>query len=125
VGVKWLEAAPGDGNHASTSSNADVNIGARQFVATTYEVAVSAASASEQSVPLKKYDNALHVQFTETPNHGADPRRAFVPQVGFTLISSTLAPAPPGGTQAEYRLQKIRDIDPADAGGTPCGFGSP
>lgn len=118
-GVKWLARTSAAGENYTTSTNADVvSTGARVSDATMYRVALSAAPSSELDVPLKTYTEGLKLLFTESPTeHGTDSRRVFVPDVGFTLISTPLLLT--GGTALEYRLQNIKNT--ADAG-TLCGF---
>lgn len=118
-GVKWLSLTSTTGENSSTMTSADVIAppAARVTESTTYRVALSAASSSELTVPLKTYDSGLKMLITESPtDHGSDSRRVWVPGTGFVLIATPLALV--GGTSQEYRLQKIKDT--ADAG--LCGF---
>ncbi len=124
AGVAWLKASTGAGENFTTSTSADVvGSGARHADDTTYQVTTAAPTVSEQTMPAGSYPDAFKLLFSETPDHGRDPRRVFVPGTGFILFSTPFNIV--GGTAAEYRLQKVRDIVASDAGSVECGFGSP
>ncbi|MBI3181905.1 MAG: hypothetical protein HYZ28_07150 [Myxococcales bacterium] len=125
AGAKWLTGAAASGESFTTSIQADViGSGPRRTEPTTYRVSLAEPTTSEQTVPLQKFDSARKMLYSETPDHGADPRRLWVPGTGFGLFSTYFSPTA-GGTAQEYRLQRIRDIGTPDGGTTECGLGSP
>jgi hypothetical protein len=115
-GVTWMRANSMASENYSSTTSADVVAGTRRTDATTYRSTLAAAAASELIVPLATFDGGIKLLFSETPDHGSDSRRVFVPEVGFVLFSSALSPT--GGTSQEYRLQKVKNVD----GGSACGF---
>ncbi len=125
IGVKWLTPDASLGQSLSSEAQATVvGSGDGQPEPTTYAVSFSQPNATETTVPLKKFDGALKMVTSETPPHGADPRRIYVKDTGFVLFSTYFSPSV-SGTAQEYRLQKIRDIGSPDGGTTECGLGSP
>ncbi|MHB8874104.1 MAG: hypothetical protein ACYC8T_10495 [Myxococcaceae bacterium] len=125
VGTPWLKALSISGENFTGNSNADVVNGTapRKSEPTAYKVTLTPPSVSEQTVPAGSFPEAFKMLLSETPDHGADPRRIFVPGTGFTLFSTSFNII--GGSAQEYRLQRIRDIGVGDAGSIECGFGSP
>jgi hypothetical protein len=116
-GVKWLASGTGAGENFSTTSSADVvTPGGRKSEETTYRVTTSAPGASDLRFPIGTYDAGVRLLISETPDHGSDSRRTWVPGVGFPLITTPLMLT--GGTPLEYQLQNIKDTP--DAG--QCGF---
>lgn len=115
-GVRWVGPTTGVGETLTTMTNADVTTTPRVNEATTYRVTTSAPGATDLQTPYATFDGGVRMLITETPDHGADSRRVFVPGVGFTLITTPLALT--GGTSQEYKLQNIKNT--ADAG--LCGF---
>lgn len=124
VGAKWLTLQTGAGESLVSSAQADVQGSGPKMEPTSYRVTTAQPTASELSVPLQRFDTGVKLLFSETPDHGADPRRVFVPGTGFVLFSSYFSPLV-SGTAQEYRLQRIRDLGTPDAGSAECGFGSP
>ncbi len=126
VGVAWLEPESGNNSNVSTTANADVLLGAvRKTESTTYRVTLANASGSQLATPAGGFDAGFQMLFSEDPDHGSDGLRIWVPNVGFVNFSSTFA-LTPGGTSTQYRLQRIRTIDPlSDAGEKPCSTGTP
>ncbi len=128
VGVGWLERNAGVGSNVETTVSADVlrTGGSRMSEATTYRVTLAAASDSQTTVPAQAgpVDGGLQMLFSESPNHGSDGLRVWVPNLGFINFSSTFLLT--GGSSVQYRLQRVRTIDPAsDAGEKPCSTGTP
>jgi hypothetical protein len=117
-GVDWLQTDSTTSGSFSTMDTARVIGGTGGMDATTFAVTLATPSSSELAVPYKTYDSAVKMLLSETPDHGVDSRRIFVPQTGFSLISTPLAQGS-GGTSQEYRLQNVKNT--ADAG-TACGF---
>ncbi len=71
-----------------------------------------APTNSEKKVPAGTFDNSLTMLIGESPPNGADTRRVFSADAGFTVFSTPFALT--GGTPNVYSLQKI--IEPPDAG---------
>ena len=117
VGVKWLGLDTGPGETFSTDTQAFVvnQSGNGTTEATNYRVTTADATLTELRTPLKTYDGGVKVIVGEAPGHGFDPRRVYVPDVGFVVIASpfdltgTTTPVP-------LSLQKIRDMGAPDAG---------
>ena len=122
TGVKWLSMGTGVGENFSTSTTAFLSRD-NSSTPTTYRVTTDAPTATEKRTPLMTYENGVKVLFGEMPDHGADPRRVFVPDVGFTVIVSPFNLN--GGTPAPHFLQRIRDIGTPDAGSDSCSLGVP
>jgi hypothetical protein len=121
VGVLWLKTNSAAGETSTTTTQADILTGANRHTdVTTYQVTTAQPTPSELAVPAQSYDGGVKLIMSETPSHGADPRRVFVPDVGFSLFASAFSQA--GGNASEYRLQKVRDIT---ASSEACGFGGP
>ena len=128
VGVGWLERNSGVGSNLQSTSNADVLLGGsnRMSQMTSDRATLAEASLSQSTVPAQAgaYDGGLQMLFSESPDHGSDGLRVWVPNVGFITFSSTFLIT--GGSSTQYRLQRIRTIDPAsDAGEKPCSTGTP
>jgi hypothetical protein len=128
VGVGWLDRNSGVGTNLQSSSNADVLLGGsnRMSEMTTYRATLAEASGSQVTVPAagSPFDGGLQMLFSETPDHGSDGLRVWVPDIGFITFSSSFLLT--GGSSVQYRLQRIRTIDPApDAGEKPCSTGTP
>jgi hypothetical protein len=128
VGVGWLERSSAVGSNLQSSSSADVLMGggARKTESTSYRTTLAAASEAQTTVPARAtpFDGGLQMLFSETPDHGSDGIRVWVPEVGFINFSSSFQLT--GGTSVQYRLQRIRTLDPAsDAGEKPCSTGTP
>jgi hypothetical protein len=124
-GVAWLTQATGLGETLSTPASAFVvgQSGTGTTTDTTYKVTTLAPSASELKTPLQTYPNGLKLIVSETPDHGSDARRVFVPEVGFTTVSTSFSLS--GGTTQEFALQRIREIGAADGGNVACSLGAP
>jgi hypothetical protein len=71
-------------------------------------------------VQASAFDGGFQMIFNETPEHGSDALRIWVPEVGFISFSSSFQLM--GGTALQYRLQKVRTIG---AGDSPCSLGHP
>ena len=128
VGVGWLERSSGVGSNLQSTAEADVLKGGsvRMSESTTYRATLAEATISQSTVPAQAtpYDGGLQMLFSETPDHGSDGLRVWVPQVGFITFSSSFQLI--AGTATQYRLQRIRTIDPtSDAGEKPCSTGTP
>ena len=126
VGVPWVaDATPVTGTTADTTNTAYLvtSSSGQKQESTEYRVTATDSSSSELSVPAMTYTSGLTLLFNETPDHGADGRRVFVPQVGFINFTTPFALS--GGTAMQYRLQAARSVDNADAGGHVCGLGGP
>ncbi|MBS1149114.1 MAG: hypothetical protein H6Q89_812 [Myxococcaceae bacterium] len=128
VGVGWLDKGANVGSNLQSTSNADVLLGGsnRMSESTTYRVTLAEATTSQITVPARAtpWDGGMQMLFSESPDHGSDGLRIWVPEVGFINFSSTFQLA--GGSSAQYRLQRIRTIDPtSDAGEKPCSTGTP
>jgi hypothetical protein len=117
VGVGLASGSDPVGSTRRTTATADVisPSAARKSESTTLTVTYGEATASERNTALKNYDSAIQLLITEAPDHGSDARRVLVPDVGFILVSTPLAP---NATAQPYRLQKVRSV--AAAGSTPC-----
>ena len=125
VGVRWLNKSSGAGTNLTSTSNADVLPagGTRKSESTDYRVSLAEASGSQATVPAQSnpFDGGLQMIFSETPDHGSDGLRVWVPQVGFINFSSSFELS--GGNSLQYRLQRIRSI--GTDGGEPCSLGAP
>ncbi len=123
TGVTWLTTGATGGETFTTQGSAQVSNapGNRVDTNTTYTMSTNAASPSQLSVPLKKYDNGIEMLVAETPEHFYDPQRIFVPDVGFVRFTTTFGQS---GSSVTYRLQAARDLKLADGGmGNECGNG--
>ncbi len=126
TGSSWLDRNSGLGSNLSTTSSADVLLGGsnRKSESTSYRVTLAEASSNQLTVPQHTYDAGYQMLFSEDPDHGSDGLRVWVPDVGFINFSSSFLLT--GGSSTQYRLQRIRTIDPAsDAGEKPCSTGTP
>lgn len=124
VGAKWLGLDTGAGETLSTDVQAFIvnQTGAGTTESTSYRVTTAEATFSELRAPLMTYDAGVKVLVGETPDHGSDPRRVYVPDVGFVVIASPFSLA--GGTPTPLSLQKVRELGGADAG-ADCSLGVP
>ncbi|MFO0598513.1 MAG: hypothetical protein U0228_24620 [Myxococcaceae bacterium] len=122
TGVKWLTTDVASGQNFSTDTGAFLSRD-NTTTPTTYRVTTDTPTGAEKRTPLMTYDNAVKVLYGETPDHGADPRRVFVPDVGFTVIASPFSLL--GGSPTPHYLQKIRDIGSPDGGSDACSLGVP
>lgn len=124
TGVQWLAMESGAGETYTTDTEAFVaNQSGGVSTATTYRMTTAAASSSELKTVLNTYTSGLKLLVGETPDHGSDPRRVFVPDVGFVVIASSFSLVP--GTTVPLSLQKIRDIGSPDGGSEGCSLGVP
>jgi hypothetical protein len=125
AGVKWLAQDTGVGENFSTATSAFVvnQAGVGETTATSYRVTTAAASTSELRTPLSTFPSGLKVLPGETPDHGSDTRRVFVPDVGFVVIASSFTLIP--GTSLPLAVQRIRDPGTPDGGAEDCSLGSP
>jgi hypothetical protein len=125
VGVKWLGqgSSVGESNPNAVSAYVVGTSGSGTSTDTSYQVTVATPSATELKTYLSKYDSALKLLVGETPDHGSDARRIFVPDVGFTLVASAFNPA--GGSPTPVVLQRVRDLGTPDAGSADCSLGAP
>ncbi len=124
TGVTWLPMGAAAAQNFSTTRDAFLSSD-NSVTSTVYRVTTDVPTTGEKRNPaMINSDNAIKLIFGETPDHGSDPRRVFVPGTGFTVIVSPFnllgnASAVPN------HLQRIRDIGSADAGSEPCGLGVP
>jgi len=121
TGVKWLPSDVGPGENFPSDTQAFV-VGASGMgntEATSYKTTTVAGTTSQLRTPLKDYPDGMQVIFSETPFHGADSQRVFVPDVGFIMITSDFSLVQ--GSPTPLRLQKIRDL----GGATDCSLGAP
>lgn len=124
TGVQWLALGSAAGETYTTSTDAFIaNASNTTTVPTTHRMTTAAASSSELRTPLQTYTQGLKLLVGETPDHGSDPRRVYVPDVGFVVIVSSFSLA--GGTAVPLSLQKVRDIGSPDGGSEGCSLGSP
>lgn len=124
TGVTWLSSGAAAGQNFSTTRDAVLSAD-NSSTSTIYRVTTQESSASEKRNPAGvATDTAFTLIFGETPDHGADSKRVFVPGTGFTLITSpfNLAGSP---SAVPNHLQRIRDIGTPDAGTEPCSVGLP
>lgn len=123
TGVAWLDLTSDLGTNLSSTSNADVLTGGsnRKSESTTYRVTLDAPSQSQITEPIQAepFDGGLRMLFSESPDHGSDAVRIWVPQLGFINFSTSFEIA--AGTASQYRLQKIRTI--GTDGGAQCSLG--
>lgn len=124
TGVNWLPSGAGANQNFSTTRDAFLSSD-NSSTSTVYRVTTADSSPSDKRNPAGvATDTAFTLIFGETPDHGSDSKRVFVPGVGFTLITSpfNLAGNP---TAIPNHLQRIRDIGTADAGSEGCSQGVP
>ncbi|MFT3709966.1 MAG: hypothetical protein QM817_20230 [Archangium sp.] len=121
TGVKWLSMTTGTGENFSTMSSAFLSRD-NSSTATAYRITTDVPTGAEKKTPMMTYDSAIKILFGETPDHGSDPRRVFVPDVGFTLIASPFSLL--GGSPTPHYLQKVRTVTVGGAG-DPCSLGAP
>ena len=122
TGVKWLSQGTAAGENFSTSTTAFLSRD-NSSTPTTYRITTDTPTGGEKKTPLATYENAYKLLIGATPDHGADPRRVFVPGTGFTIIASPFNLL--GGSPTPNHLQRIRDIGTADAGTESCSLGVP
>ncbi len=127
VGVDWLSPSSAAGSSLESTSNADVLLGGsnRKSESTTYRVTLDEAPASQITVPAagSPFTGAVRMSFSETPDHGSDGLRVWMPKVGFIFYSSSFTLA--GGTAPQYRLQRARTVGEGDGGDKACSLGTP
>jgi len=124
TGVTWLQLESGAGETYTTNTDAFVaNQSSGTTVPTTYRMTTAAASSNELKTPLQTYTSGLKLLVGETPDHGSDARRVYVPDVGFVVVASSFSLVP--GTAVPLSLQKIRDIGSPDGGADACSLGRP
>jgi len=123
VGVPWLELTSDLGTNIASTATADVLNGTRTQESVTYRVTLDQPSASQLLNPVQAdaFDGGLRLLFSESPDHGSDAVRIWVPKVGFINFSTAFSLS--GGTASQYRLQKIRTI--GNDGGATCSLGAP
>lgn len=121
TGVKWLALGTVSGENFSTSTTAFLTD--NTSTATAYRITTDTPTGGEKKTPAGTYETAVKILFGETPDHGADPRRIFVPGVGFTVVASPFSLL--GGSPTPHLLQRVRDIGTADAGPEVCSLGVP
>lgn len=126
-GVKWLETKAASGQTYTTSTKALVvnAAGMADPSDSSYRVTTAEPTPSELQTPLTVYLNGLTMLTSENPtDKGSDPRRVFVPDVGFVLIASPFS-LTPGAVTTPLMLQRVRDIGTPDAGTADCSLGAP
>ncbi len=122
TGVKWLTQGTLAGENFETATTAFLSRD-NSSTATTYRITTDVPTAGEKKTPLATYENAFKILFGESPDHGADSRRVFVPNTGFVIIASPFNLL--GGSPTPHHLQRIRDLGTADAGAESCSLGVP
>lgn len=122
TGVKWLTQGTAAGENFATNTTAFLSRD-NSSTATAYRITTDVPTAAEKKTPLATYENAFKIIFGESPDHGADSRRVFVPGTGFVIIASPFNLL--GGSPTPHHLQRIRDIGTADAGTESCSLGVP
>ena len=124
TGVTWLPMGAATGQNFNTTADAFLSAD-DSTTSTSYRVTTEAPTTTEKRNPAGvDTTNAIKLLFGETPDHGSDPRRVFVPGVGFTLIASPFNLLGGTATVPNY-LQRVRDIGSADGGNDPCSLGVP
>ncbi|MGV3624638.1 MAG: hypothetical protein ACO1OB_27710 [Archangium sp.] len=124
TGVTWLPLGAGAGQNFSTTRDAFLSSN-NTSTSTVYRVTTQEASTAEKRNPAGvDATTGFTMIFGETPDHGSDSRRVFVPGTGFIVITSpfNLAGNP---SSVPNHLQRIRDIGTADAGSEGCSLGVP
>lgn len=106
VGVTLVQADSAAGQNFTDNVTA---VAGQVSDPTVWRGNVFAATTSEQNTPAQAFPDALAFTYTETPEHGLDPRRVFVRQTGFIQLNTRLSllnadPANP------YKLQAIREL---------------
>jgi hypothetical protein len=124
VGVKWLSMDTAGGQTSVTPAQAFTvdGTGHGTTEAVSYQVSTVMGSSSDQRTPLATYGSAITLLFGDEA-HGADPRRVYVPDVGFTIVSSSFLLS--GSSPLPVALQRVRDLGTPDAGAADCSLGSP
>lgn len=122
TGVKWLTMGTASGENFSTSADAFLSSD-NSSTPTTYRVTTDTPTAIEKRTPMQTWDTGVKLIFGETPDHGSDPRRVWVPDTGFTLIASPFNLL--GGSPTAHYLQRVRDLGTPDAGTEACSLGNP
>ena len=126
-GVKWLQRDSASGETYTSAVKALVvnAAGMSNSTDSSYRVTTAVPSAAELKTPLNGYLDGLKLITGESPtDNGSDPRRVFVPNVGFVLIASPLS-LTPGTPTTPMSLQRIRDMGTPDAGSGDCSLGAP
>jgi hypothetical protein len=125
VGARWFPLDVGAGQTYEDTPQAFVvgGSGVGTTEATSFKVTTVAGTTSQLRTPLEPYADGMQLIFSETPNHGSDSQRVFVPDVGFILIASDFSLTQ--GSPTPLRLQRIRDIGTPDAGTADCSLGAP
>jgi hypothetical protein len=125
TGVKWLVPGAGKGENYDTDVDGFVvgSSGSGATTGTSFRMTTAAGATSELRTPFQTFTDGLKLLPGETPDHGADTRRIFVPQVGFVVISSALSPTP--GQALPYFVQRVRDPGTPDGGAEDCSLGAP
>jgi hypothetical protein len=125
TGVTWLLPDVGPGQSQTTNTQGFIvnSSGTGTVEPGTYRVSTTTAQASLLKTPAATYADGLLVLTTQNPDRGADPRRVFVREVGFTQIVTSFNIA--GGNPTPVHLQRIRDVGTPDGGTEPCSTGTP
>lgn len=126
AGVKWLQPDSASGETYTSVAKALVanTAGSSNSVDSSYRVTTAVPGAAELQTPLNAYLDGLKLLTAESPtDNGSDPRRVFVPEVGFVLIASPFSLAP-GAVTTPVMLQRIRDLG-TDATEGECSLGAP
>lgn len=122
TGVKWLTSVTSTGENFSTNTTAFLSRDNSE-AATAYRITTEVPGLDEKRGPAGTWDNGIKILFGESPDHGSDSRRVFVPGLGFTLIASPFNLT--GGSPTPVYLQRVRDIGTADGGNDACSLGTP
>jgi len=125
VGARWFPMDVAGGQTYQSNPQAFVvgSSGMGVTEATSYKLTTVDATSSQLRTPLETYARGMQIIFSESPHHGADSQRVFVPDVGFVLIASDFSLTQ--GSPTPLRLQRIRDIGTPDAGLLDCSLGVP
>jgi hypothetical protein len=118
TGVKWLQPGTENGAFVSASS-ADVilnRMAMRETRTVSYRATAATASATDSRTPFATLDGGITLLVGETPDNGSDPRRLFVPSLGFGVIATSLQFS--GGTAQPRYLQAV--YEPGADGGADC-----
>lgn len=93
-GAQWLTQSSTAQDSYVTTTKADVILDRssnRMVNDVSYRVTAATPSMSDLKTPKETYTEGLVMLFSESPgDNGTDPRRVFVPEVGFTVISTPL-----------------------------------
>jgi hypothetical protein len=124
-GVKWLGVDSVAGENYNTTADAFLvnQAGVGATTSTAFRMTTAAATTSELRTLVDTYTAGMKLLPGESPDHGSDTRRVFVPDVGFVVLASSFSLLP--GTSLPLTVQKIRDPGTPDGGSDDCSLGRP